>query len=349
MFAMLQGPWPRVTADGLDLAALEAEVAAGRAGPDDLAAATERLVAEVLAVQAEAGLELLSDGQVRWPDMAEAVRRSIVDGRLGADRPLLAAWTAAAAAAPAGSAVAQAVPGPYTLGRTLAEAPDAERADLTLRFADALAAEIEALVAAGCPVIVVEEPAVVHIGEDVDERARFTQASQRLLARAGDAHTMLAITGGSAHRLGAAAVFAAPWRSVLVDLIAGPDNWQLVRDVPGDRGVVCAALRVREDELEIDQAPELVWAAQYASSSNGRGLTRVGIANATVLASRTPAAAALAMRQLAQAAGFATMPVGDAVEAGLDARTIRDARPIPANSNRAARRRAAREAKESAG
>ncbi|HEY4751942.1 MAG TPA: hypothetical protein VIH37_01580, partial [Candidatus Limnocylindrales bacterium] len=150
-------------------------------------------------------------------------------------------------------------------------------------------------------------------------------------------------------RLGGAAIFEAPWRSVLVDLIAGPDNWQLVRELPGDRGVVCAALRIRKDGLEIDQAPELVWAAQYAASSNGRGLTRVGLANATRLAHRMPDAAALAMRQLAQAAGFAAMPVGDAVEAGLDPRTIRDARPIPANSNRAARRRAAREAKGTTG
>jgi methionine synthase II (cobalamin-independent) len=349
MFAMLQGPWPRVTADGIDLAALEAAVAAGETEPEVLTAAIDRLASEVLAVQAEAGLELLSDGQVRWPDMADAVRHAIADGRLDADRPLLAAWTAAAAAAPTGSAVAQAVPGPYTMGRRQVDAQAAARADRTLGLADALAGEVEALVAAGCPVIVVEEPAVVDIGDDADERALFTQASQRLLARAGDAHTMLAITGGSAHRLGGPAIFEAPWRSVLVDLIAGPDNWQLVREVPGDRGVVCAALRAREDGLEIDQAPELVWAAQYAASSNGRGLTRVGLANATRLADRMPDAAAIAMRQLAQGAGFAVMPVGDAVEAGLDPRTIRDARPIPATSNRAARRRAAREAKEGTG
>ncbi|HEY4753174.1 MAG TPA: hypothetical protein VIH37_07810, partial [Candidatus Limnocylindrales bacterium] len=86
MFAMLQGPWPRVTADGLDLAALEAEVAAGEAEPAALAAATDRLVSEVVAIQAEAGLELLSDGQVRWPDMADAVRQSIADGRFAAER-----------------------------------------------------------------------------------------------------------------------------------------------------------------------------------------------------------------------------------------------------------------------
>ena len=63
MFAMLHGPWPRVTSDGIDLAALEADVAAGHADASALASASERLVAEVLAAQADAGMDLLTDGQ----------------------------------------------------------------------------------------------------------------------------------------------------------------------------------------------------------------------------------------------------------------------------------------------
>ncbi len=93
----------------------------------------------------------------------------------------------------------------------------------------------------------------------------------------------------------------------------------------------------------MDQAPELVWASQYAASANGRGIARVGLTNATRLGNRTPEAARSALRQLATAARYASMPIADAVEAGLDERTIRDARPIPATNNRAARRRQARE------
>lgn len=362
MFAMLQGAWPRLTSDGIDLAALEVDVAAGRADAAELERATDRLVADVLAVQADAGFELLTDGQVRWASLAEAVRLAISEQRLEAERPLVAAWRAAAALAPEGTAVAQAVPGPYTLGRlAVADAlakteaageplpsaveENAARFDVTLAIAEALAGEVEALASAGCSVIVVEEPDAVTIGANAANRMLFTNAGNRLLARSGGIHAMLAVTGGSAHELGGAAVFEVPWQSLLVDLIDGPDNWQLIRQTPGDRGVVCAALRVREDGLEIDQGPELVWASQYAASSNGRGLARVGIANATRLADRTPEAARMAVRQLAAAAKFATMPLADAVEAGLDPRTIRDARPIPATNNRAARRRQARETK----
>jgi methionine synthase II (cobalamin-independent) len=360
MFAMLQGAWPRVTSDGIDLAALEADVAAGSADAATLAAATEALVVEVLGAQAEAGLDLLTDGQVRWPDLAEAVRLSIFEGRFDAERPLVAAWKAAAALAPEGTTVAQAMPGPFTLGRLAIddavartkaageEPPEpmgltAARFDVTLAVAESLSQEIEALIAAGCRMIVVEEPDAVRIGANASERALFSNASERLLAKAAGAHVMLAIVGGSAHEAGGNIFFDHPWGSILVDLIEGPDNWQLARQVPGDRGIVCAAFRVREDEVEIDQRPELVWASQYAASANGRGFARVGLTNATRLADRSPAAARAALRQIAGAVKYAQMPLADAVEAGLDPRTIRDARPIPATNNRASRRRQARE------
>lgn len=366
MFAMLQGPWPRRASDGTDLAALEADVAAGRAQGSVLADATSRLVAEVLAVQAEAGLELLTDGQVRWPDMADTVRRLILERRLDSQRPLLAAWTAAAAVAPADRTVAQAVPGPYSLGHAIVahalaeaeaagEAPPspadqaAARFDVTLSVADALAGEVEALAGAGCAMLVVEEPATIRIGSDASERMLFADASRRLLARSPGVHAMLAITGGSAHEADAATIFRAPWQSLLVDLVAGPDNWYLVRSTPGDRGVVCGVLTVTQDGRIPDQAPEMVWASHFAAASNGRGIARVGLTNATRLADRTPEAAREAVAQLAVAARYASMPVADAVAAGLDERIIRDARPVPSPENRASRRRKARQAGEARG
>lgn len=366
MFAMLQGAWPRVTADGVDLAVLETEVAAGRADASELAAATDRLVREVLAAQAAVGMDLVTDGQVRWPDLADAVRAALYESRFEADRPLVTAWRAARDLAPDGVTVAQAIPGPYSLGylivadavartREAGEAPpsDAEqtaaRVEVTARLAVALGDEIVRLVADGCSMVIVEEPAAARIGADPAERALFVNVSRRLLEGVGGAHAMLAVTGGSAHLAGGATIFAAPWKSLLVDLIAGPDNWHLVREAPGDRGIVCAGYTVLESGLLTDQAPELVWASQYAASANGRGLDRVGLANATRLADRSPEAAAGALEQLARAARYASMPVVEAVAAGLDERTIRDARPVPAANNRAARRRQERQRKDASG
>ena len=363
MFSMLCGAWPRVTSDGVDVAVLEAAVREGRAEPAELEDVTRRLVAEVIAAQVEAGMDLVTDGQIRWPDMSAAVLASLAAARLAEDRPLVAAWTAASAGAPAGATVAQAVPGPYTLGRMAIEDAVAKsleagetppsgddlhrsRIDVTFAIASALAEEIEALAAAGCPMVMVEEPDATRIGTDDRERVLFAGAGERLLARARGIHAMLVITGGSAHEAGGSTIFGAPWASLLVDLIAGPDNWKLVREAPGDRGIVCAALAVRDDDLEVDHAPELVWAAQYAASANGRGIARVGLANAGSLSGRTPEQARRVLTELATASRYAAMPLSDAVEAGLDPRTIKDPRPIPDLENRAARRRRAREVRK---
>ncbi len=131
---------------------------------------------------------------------------------------------------------------------------------------------------------------------------------------------MLAITGGSAWEAGAETILEAPWSSHLFDLVAGPDNWYLVRATPGERGIVCAALKAPS---RADQAPLLVWAARYAASANGRGLARVGLANATSLGDQAPAEAELALAQLARAARLAAMEPDEAIAAGLDQRTFR--------------------------
>ena len=310
---MLSGPWPRVTGDRSD-----ADV-----DWDDR-------VREVVGTQIEAGMGFVTDGHVRWADPAAAILAALEAGDAGHDGLLLRAWratSAAASATGAGIPAAQALPGPYTLGlRGCSGLPATgeEREERTLSLAGALASELAALAAAGCPVVIVHEPAAVDIRADSPERALFAAAQQRLLADVEafpDLHAMLAITGGSAAEAGAAAIFAAPYRSYLFDLVAGPDNWYLVRAAPPERGIVCGAMRVETTGGE-NQLPLLVWAARYAASAGGRGLDRVGLANATPLGGLDQAAARAALLTLGRAADLAAMPLERAVEAGLDPRTI---------------------------
>jgi hypothetical protein len=328
MFAMLLGPWPRVTADGDRLDTLEAGVAVGRTDPADVAAAVERCVGDALDAQAAAGMGLLTDGGVRWADPVTAVLAAIRAGDLGADGMLVRAWRSAAGRVDL--PVAQAFPGPWTLAVRDA-GPDAGDGAVARRageLADALAGELRVLAAAGCPVIQVMEPAAVHVGASDRARKGFARAHRRLLEEAGSLHAMLAVTGGSAAAAGADTIFGAPYASHAFDLIAGPDNWHLVRGAPGERGIVCAALRAGDGQERRDQSPELVWAAHYAASSNGRGLDRVGLANATPLDGLTAAEAAVALEALARAASFAAMTPDAAVAAGLDPRVVTH-RPRP--------------------
>ncbi len=322
VFAMLNGPWPRVSTGGDRLADLEAAVAAGRAASTDLAVAIDRVAAEAVTAQVEAGLGLLTDGSVRWPDPARAVSEALRQGDAGPGGMLVRAWCATAALT--GTPVAQPIPGPWTLatGEGVAAGNPRRVASRAVELADALAGELAALAAAGCPVVQVMEPEVVGIGEDTAARDGFRLAQRRLLALAPDLHAMLAITGGSAHATGAPTVFDAPYSSYLFDLIAGPDNWHLVRAAPADRGIICAVLRSGDGAEAWDQAPQLVWAARYAASAGARGLERVGIANASPLTGLDPAVARRALEALGRAATLAGMPVAEAVEAGLDPRTV---------------------------
>ena len=352
MFGMLTGGLPRITGDGVDLDLLEDEVAAGTADRDALSAAADRLVAELVGAQVDAGLELVTDGQVRWRDLAAMVLAAIESGSSPTSSSptgssptsssptdpaviLTDAWRSTAALTD--RPVAQAVPGPYSLGRRMGRGSAAARRKRTLAFADTLGAALAALAAAGCPVVVVEEPDAVRIGTNAGERRLFAEAQVRLLAPVPDLHAMLAISGGSAADAGAETIFSAPYHSHLFDLIAGPDDWVLVRAAPPERGIVCGALRAGPDATD-GQAPVLVWAANYAASTGQRGLRRVGLANATLLRNLTRDEALAAIRWLGRAASFAAMPPEDAVAAGLDQRTFGN-RSVPGPARRKARRR----------
>ena len=349
MFAMLSGAWPRVTADGIDLNGMEAAITAGARPSGSVASVVEGLVKEAVAAQVEAGMGLVTDGHVRWADPAAAVLEAIAARNTGPEGLLVRAWKAVASAVDGlgGTAVAaQALPGPYSLGRghpgTRAGARD--RMDRALGLAAALAGELAALAAAGCRIAIVEEPAAVLIGEDAAERELFVAVQRRLLADVAASpalHPMLAVTGGSAAAAGPGVIFAAPYQSHLFDLVAGPDNWYLVRAAPTSRGVVCAALRVTEG-APVDRLPELVWAAQYAASAGGRGLDRVGLANATLLDGMRPATARTALATLRRAASLAPMPLAEAVAAGLDPRAIHALPRAPGGAHEPGARQRAR-------
>ncbi|MEW5992552.1 MAG: hypothetical protein AB1736_14580 [Chloroflexota bacterium] len=304
--------------------------------PHSAAAVLDALVARVVEAQEAAGLELVTDGRLRWPDPAGPFAGldglTLVDGpavvggaALRASReprwtgPLsLEAWSFAARAT--GRPVKQALPGPYSLGRWLLPGGAApEREAWTLALAAAVNSEIGALAGAGCPFIEIEERTATEIGEDETERRLFRDA--HLVATDGVAgvHLSLAIVGGNADRAGIQTILAAPYASLAVDLIDGPDNWRLVRGVPGDRGIVAGALSPRQPS---DDGPELLlWAAGYAASSNHRGPDRVGLATAGSLAALPWAVAERKLRRLGEAARLAALPRAEAAT-HIDPRAI---------------------------
>jgi hypothetical protein len=229
--------------------------------------APEALLDACLALQAEYGLEPVTDGG--WP---------ITEDTVGS-------WRATAERA--GSLVKAVVVGPSTSGRSVAE----------------LRADIVALADAGCAWIEVHEPAAVTLANH--ERARFADDHRELTADLGPGvHLSLAITGGSADSAGIDTILAGGYASLALDLIDGPDNWRLAVAAPTDVGIICGAVPAREGS---DDGPEiLLWAADYAASSSGRGMDRVGLATAGSLAGLPWDVAAAKVRHLGEGARLAT-------------------------------------------
>jgi hypothetical protein len=263
MFATLLGPLPRpaLPAAADPLAVLDA----------------------VLALQADNGLEPLSDGG--WPSDPDPVRA----WRTATDR--------------AGGLVKAVVVGPVTSGRPVG----------------AIRTTITALADAGCTWIEVHEPAAIALGADASARAAFADAHQALTDGLAGVHLSLAVVGGSADEAGLEPLLAGSYASLAVDLIEGPDNWRLAAAAPRDRGIICGALSTRTGS---DDGPELLlWAAGYAASTRGRGRDRVGLATAGSLAHLPWEVAARKVERLGHAARLAVAPP-DERAAGVDPRSI---------------------------
>ena len=224
-------------------------------------APADALVEAAVAAQVAAGLE------------------PVTDGGLSVERRPAVAWRTTADLTD--RAVKQAVVGPYTTGLA-SHGSASDRATATLAAADRQHDALLELVAAGCPLIEIHEPAATAIGDDPGERALFRDAHLRLLDGLAGTHLSLALTGGNADAAGIETLLEAPYASLAVDLIAGPDNWRLVVATPGDLGIVCGAMPTAAGTGD---GPELLlWAAAYAASTGSRGPERVGLATASSLA-----------------------------------------------------------------
>ena len=222
----------------------------------------DALVEAAIRAQESAGLDPVTDG-----------------GPPADDRDLARAWSATQRLTD--HAVKQAVAGPYTAGWM--GPPPATAAARPSNGRRALNALLRELAAAGCPLIEIHEPAATAIGTDEAERALFREAHLRLLDGIAGSHLSLALTGGNADAAGIETLLAAPYASLAVDLIAGPDNWRLVAATPGDLGIICGS-RCRRPRIPNDGPEPLLWAAGYAASTGGRGPARVGLATASSFA-----------------------------------------------------------------
>lgn len=274
----------------------------------------EAVVAAIRAQEA-AGLEPLTDGRLRDPEFD-----ALIDGLVGMAAPFDVVGSWAFAASYTDRAVKQALPGPYSIGWIAVRDGNAQDRDAATRHAaEGLHELVRALAAAGCPLIEIEETEAHRIGEDDAERGRFGAAHKRVTEGIQGTHLSLAIAGGTADKAGIETVMAAPYASLALDLIAGPDNWNLATRAPQDRGIVVGALSARPtpEPKEI-----LLWGAHYAASTARRGTDRVGIGSAGSWADLEWPDGERRLRGLGDAARLAAMPPGEDLRRQLNPKAV---------------------------
>jgi hypothetical protein len=292
MFATLAGPYPPPAGDGG--------------------------LAEVLSDQLEAGLGMLGTGTVH-----EAIidKGSPIDAWRVADG-IVRGLVAESHVEP--PVVKVCLVGPYTIGRRVEPglADGRARSQATRIAVDLLNVELRGLFEAGVMVVQVQEDALTLMDADAHgERRLAAETFQRLLDGV-TGHVTLAISGGNADQVGAAPLFDAPFASYLFDLIAGPDNWRLIAQAPGDRGIICGVADTRTHAPDAEAVT--IWAARYAASLGGRGPERVGLAPAAGLEALPREVARSKLTALAEAARKAGLP-DEELMTQLDPRAI-DAR-----------------------
>ncbi len=267
------GAYPKPPAEGGTFAVRKTlhALEKGEATEDDLQAAREALVREVIAEQQDAGIDLVTDGHVFWDDIVTPFARNMSGFEIGGlirffdnnvyyRRPVcvgpvewrgpssVAQWQFASSVADV--PVKAVIPGPVTFARLSVDEHYADYESSVTAIGNVLAQEAAELVAAGARHVQIDEPSLLDAPEDL-ALARRTIGG--IVAEAAGAEVTLATYFRDAKRLGAE-LFELPADVFALDLISGPDGRNLVVDLPPGKKLQAGIVDARNTNLEDLQA-----------------------------------------------------------------------------------------------
>jgi 5-methyltetrahydropteroyltriglutamate--homocysteine methyltransferase len=181
---------------------------------------------------------------IRWFDNNVYYRRPVCTGRVEWRGPASVdafRFASTVATVP----VKPVIPGPVTFARLSVDEYYGNSESFIAAIADVLAQEAFELQAAGAEVIQIDEPALMDAPEDLEiaERALETITGEL------DAETILATYFGDAKRLGTA-FFGLPVSCFGLDFVSGPENYQLLSDLPPEAKLQAGIVDARNTKLE---------------------------------------------------------------------------------------------------
>jgi 5-methyltetrahydropteroyltriglutamate--homocysteine methyltransferase len=225
--------------------------------------------AEIMREQAEAGCDVVTDGQVhhydlishptgrlggtqidgllRFFDTNHLVRRPEITGELTGSVGAAEDWTAATSVSP--KPVKAVLTGPYTLARysiLREDSPYPDVISLAHAYAERLADDITALAAAGCELVQIEEPSLLRHPEDAEG---VRGALAKAVSGKGALRVSLVTYFGDATPLYHELVHM-PCDMLGFDLTYGPGLAQVIAEQGADRPVALGAIDGRNTKLD---------------------------------------------------------------------------------------------------
>jgi 5-methyltetrahydropteroyltriglutamate--homocysteine methyltransferase len=247
----------------------------GEIGEDELRRVEDEVTIEVIQEQVEAGIDIVSDGQIRWEDdqtyFARRMdgftidgliryfdtntyyRQPVVTGAVQWRRPITVEdYRFAAAHSP--RPVKALVTGPYTLAALSANEHYGSFGELVLALARELRQEVLALEKAGAPIIQVSEPAILKRKEDFP---LFRQAVEQMMEGvAAEAHlyTWFGDIEGLFPQM-----LELPFSTIGLDFVMGPANYDIISRAPFAKKLGLGIVDARNTRLEtVEQIVERI-------------------------------------------------------------------------------------------
>jgi 5-methyltetrahydropteroyltriglutamate--homocysteine methyltransferase len=245
----------------------------GEITAQELARVEDEVTIEVIDEQVEAGLDIVTDGQIRWDDDQTYIARRLDGFEIGGliryfdtntyyrqpnvigpvrwREPILVR-DYEFAAQHSEKPVKALITGPYTLAVLSTDSHYGDRRRLVLDLAQALHQEALALAAAGAPVIQVNEPAILRHKEDVPLLVEAVAvmldslpANGRGVQAETSLHTWFGDTEGILPQL-----LELPVDFIGLDFVSGPGNWEALARTVFTKGLGFGIVDARNTKME---------------------------------------------------------------------------------------------------
>jgi 5-methyltetrahydropteroyltriglutamate--homocysteine methyltransferase len=234
---------------------------------EELEQVKDEVTIEAIAEQIEAGIDIVTDGQLRWDDDQTYVARNFanitigalqryldtntyyrepeVSGPIGFQKPTLAPdWEFAQKNS--SKPVKAIVPGPYTLAALSLDKHYNSREKLALAYAEALRPEMDALVSAGCKHIQVNDPVIAFAKEDYSfAHAALTRLLDGISGAETGVYTWFTDCAGILPRM-----LDLPCDVIGLDFVWGKANWDALKAVSFTRKLGLGIVDARNTRLE---------------------------------------------------------------------------------------------------